>query len=730
VPAQLAATKGKARKVVTKPSSKRRTTTKVLRLHAGRYRLTAERSVLNGVTYRPVLSARRVTVRSGKVGKVVARWVKEKPAARVRVTTSSSTSVTLAWTTAAGKRVMVRRASGEKAPRTASAGTKIASGKVRKVVDRGLAPGSRYAYSVFVRNGKRWSRPSSVTGGTIGVDPVTGRPTPSYSIATGAVVVDPVDQDRLFVRAGRIWVHLAPGRPAPVLGAGIALPISQLAPGGFLGRVVEIAADGRTVRLTPGTMPDVFDHYDISVLTEPGRTWTRTAPTGSRHALAGGSRTSARHLDEGDDGEDEPDPVPCLNGFGATESEWGIAVKLNEAPDIIDGGSKFDYEFHKNRIGIPNAVSFDMYTKPGIDMNVTVKASGSLSCVASTGEFKLPITITPIPMLLTWEMHQKFTAEAALEMTVDAAPTLKVGAKLRIGSDSDFDPVFDPSLGTREFSGKLEGGLSFVYGGGFSFGPGTEVGGIGARAGLEGEINVIKFGLGGSYDTARDPKGCLVASVDGEAALKLAASAWAGPFSIGAEKTIWDDSWEYYDPIKIPAGCVPAPPPSWSGLDALNDPSWEGASEAFVDLRKVTLTAGKGRTWPSVLVTGVGSQVRNLFFRVMVNVDSDSEPEGVYDLYVDAGGRADGYGQESRLWPVRMTDWWVRDLDDACFSWKKPTTSTAATLSFDPTCLSVSGSKFSVNVELSDNRAPNAALPGDVFPDLEAWTPAVALAAS
>ena len=152
---------------------------------------------------------------------------------------------------------------GDTPPASPEDGIAVASGRARSVVDAGLPPDTIHTYAVFARGQGDGLPPAAVTTATLPVGPRSSSAA-SYSMLAHASVVEPRDADVVSLVGDEVWVELEPSRAVPVTGAGMALPVSDALPGGFLGIVEEVAPDGRSVRLEEAGLHQVFARYELS----------------------------------------------------------------------------------------------------------------------------------------------------------------------------------------------------------------------------------------------------------------------------------------------------------------------------------------------------------------------------------------------------------------------------------------------------------------------------------
>ena len=294
-----------------------------LRLPAGRYKLSAARSIRNGKVYKAKLTSTRVRARVGQVTRVSVRWKAAPSLAEMMVSGSTNHSVSLRWRSAKGSISLVRK-SGDVPPSNPKDGVELVQGSSTSLSDGGLASGSQFSYSLFVKAGRKWAGPVSTTVATPGTDPDSGDATPTYGLATSTVLVDPGDTDRVTLRPDGVWVTLSSSRSAPLIGVGIVLPVSDALPGGYLGRIDKIEPDGRTVHLAPGTMPDAFDSYSLDIDLRPAPNGFTSQQGEVQPPVQGpGDLPQRKVVSRAASSTRSPTSMPtCAPGEGASISSW------------------------------------------------------------------------------------------------------------------------------------------------------------------------------------------------------------------------------------------------------------------------------------------------------------------------------------------------------------------------------------------------------------------------
>ncbi len=534
--------------------------TKRVKLRAGTYQIRVSDSVTaDGVTYHPVLKRSTITVAKGRSVKVRIKWKKLKPAAKFALVSGTDTTLSLRWSGSKVKKFALVRSTGDRAPRSRRQGTVVSTGRATEVVDSGLTPGTQYAYSLFVQKrapGKRgkkaqWSDPVTLVTGTRGVDPVTGTPGPVYGLRPEGIVVAPGDSDRVAVSDGRAYVTLARSRPDPVLGGGVALPVSAELPGGYLGKIDQIGVDGRTVRLASAGLPDLFTQYALdtsfAATLDPGVTTNSSA----ENALA-----VPEALRSPEKQTSKPKNSARQETGSGTDCFELEALGLKASVDPSFGASGHLRVATVSDWGVPHAVELDTAATLKFGAALTLSATTAASCKIGLGDFAVQVTTTPVPMAMKWDAGAWVTTSGAVSVeNVGFDSSLTVGAKARLGSGSYFEPVSDRTATLLEPRGKGEVSVNMGVGGSVVFGPGAGSEGAGAIAGIKGDLTLAEGTIAGKFgDDAMRYDRCFNFRMSSKASVGLTAEAWAGPFSASASFEILEGE-KVWAQQYIPAGC-------------------------------------------------------------------------------------------------------------------------------------------------------------------------------
>ena len=622
-----------------KPGSSDDTTVE-LDVPAGAHEIEPLAATLKGQVYEATAAPGAVEVEAGQTTRVALTWRKVARQVDVGVTETTADSVSLEWRSdIKNAKYVVRRAVGDTAPATRKDGSAVTRGDGVSVRDAGLAPDTTYTYAVFAHGQGGWQPATTVTTATLptGLD---ASKTASFALLPHATLVKPGDLDVASVVDGEVWVQLAPTRPAPVLGAGMVLPVSQALSGGFMGRIAEVSADGRSVRLEQTGYPGVFSHYKLSTTFEKTIDYepivVNNPPAGAIEGGTASRRTLAR-AEESDN---------CLQ-YSALDLELRVDPSLTAVgtykTEVIS-----DY-------GWPHAVEadVDVTVTGGVDMDM--KVGKELSCFLGVENFYSTVTTYPVPTAIRWEAGLKFAASGAAEvqgMGVTASATL--GGVARIGSNQGFIPDSGGFTGDLlEPTGEGSAEASVGVGGEMTYGPGVGFkDDAGVIAGIGGTLDLFKASVEGALGSDED-NSCLKVTGETGGSLRLHAAAVAGPLETEAEFVVLDGSHEWGSRT-WPVGCDEVDPDlgsgdvqatlTWTSGDDLDlhviDPSGEeiyynnptSASGGQLDVDRIPGCAGDGSENVENIFWPTGESPSG-FYKVWVHEYSDCDPvEGEWTL--------------------------------------------------------------------------------------------------
>lgn len=514
----------------------------VVTLPTGRAAVRVWDVVQDGKVYSPGSVRPRLMVRAARKSALRVRFRALPVADDLHATSIVTNTVTLGWSAKKGAIVALRRAVGGSAPATVRAGVPVrVSGK--SVTDSGLRPGTQYSYALFTKVKGRWSPPVTMTVGTASP---AGSSVASYVAPPSTVIVRPGNADIPSVANGVVSVELASGQPTPVMGAGFVLPISRTLPGGFLGKVVNVSADGRSVRLAPAGLADVFDDYSVNA--NLGDSGTRKLQPAAR---------SGRTL-----GHSDTKGEPLCADTGSRSASLNATVGWS-------GSFKASLV---TKLFVPVGAKFSLGAQAQIGIDPKITASGSLTCSLPFDPVVYTITADPVPISLVFTPTAQITTSGAVVVQgLGASASLGVEADAEIGLHNSLHSDLTHNASVTTPSLQLSSSVDGVLSGQFTLGPGAGTDVAGAIAGVSGTLSPAHLRLDAS--NAPDATGnCHLSTVlGGDASLGLNAQAWAGSLGVSKTLTLLSKSWQYYGSDSV-IPCIGSNTPTSPGAVTVTNP--------------------------------------------------------------------------------------------------------------------------------------------------------------
>lgn len=571
------------RRVVTKPAAGTSTTV-ALSLTTGAYRVSLPLITVDGVAYAGVASRPQVVPTPGIPTPLDVTFTADGGSRDLGATSIGRTSIGLAWKAPAGAQVALRRTAGATPVLTRTAGVAVPTSGAA-ATDSGLQAGTQYAYSLFTQVKGQWVGPLTVVAGTApdaGSDKAAYVAPPTTLIARLGDVVS-ADPTGTGVRA----VFGAAVTP-PVLGAGVTLPVSDALPGGFLGVVTGLSADGRTVDLTAGGLSDAFDYYDLDTQTFGAAPAAPTA-TGfsAKVAPAGGAQPAAVQSAAGapvERGETPPGSASPASAAGAQAAPQPLAAKAaaigvtckgagNETvtfkPDVQFAGH-LGTKLDKKRflgVDVPTGASVNMELTATVTGAAKVKVSGSYECSLDLPKYTKILTLDPVPISLVASPQAALSVGGSTEIDnigvtatggfrVNGTMTLKNGPSFQGSVIANATPL-TPKI-TKNATVNLQVGGDVVVG------PGAGTSDAGAIAGVRGKLIPLDASFGPQY-TEQDSRynSCLVAKAQLTVGVSLTAKAWLNNWKYSTDITVagLNGTHPYGgSPWALPTGCDKLPP--------------------------------------------------------------------------------------------------------------------------------------------------------------------------
>lgn len=508
--------RGGSNQVAAKPAKGKQVKV-TLSVAAGRYTVSARPVSFKGRFYLGAPDRGRVLVVRDKTVRLRVRYRSVASASRLRPTKIEASRLSLAWDAPKGASFALRRAAGPDAPASRTKGAAVRT-KGRSAVDAKLTGGKQYSYALFTKVGKRWTGPIVLSASTA---PPPGGTAAAFISAPGTMLVEARDIATAAPTGAGVALRLKGNGGPPVIGTVVVLPPSASLPGGFLGRVTLIGADGTAV-LTPAGLDDAFDFYSLSV----------------------------REF------QDAPVPLQPVNpgpGFGQRASRsasqvlkscaGGSASQAITLKPSVGLGGYFNAKIDKYKIfgkEIPKGASLDMKFTATAIAAVDARVSASLKCQAPFKPVLKILTTSPVPISFYFSPIAEATVNGSAEVTnvgVTATAGFRFAGSFGIdGVKIDGSPIF--SAGTLQSQGTIEGSIGAALGGEVIIGPGAGTGNAGVIAGVGGKLTPVDVGIGPVFPVGdKRRNACLKTEAAFKRELNLTVKAWVGSWDVSKSVT-------------------------------------------------------------------------------------------------------------------------------------------------------------------------------------------------
>jgi hypothetical protein len=570
---------GKVDYFVAKPKSGL-TVSASVQAAAGSYHVIAKQMVIDGTLYLPSVSREELTVTAGRAVTVKVTYQPDDSIRDVHATALDQTSVRLTWTSKPTIRVRVRRTTGPVAANEPDAGVAVpvANGSA---IDTGLSAGATYSYAVFAERDDVMSDdvgPISVRLTTASNDPTQA----TYVLAPGTLLLTASQIVSETPTGNGVRLQVVAGLPVPLIGSAIVLPVSPTLAGGYLGLVVAVSLDGRTIDLIAGGISDAFDYYDLSVANVQGGVQS-AAPLAQAIASSASSVTPTGPVSPAD----RVAAAAALNSANSSPVLKAAATAASASPiDCSGGGVTGDVTFspslsisgHFNAtitkypfLGkqIPAGATIDTSFAVTASAPASVKTTGSFKCALDLPEVFATIAAAPVPLAVDLSPTAEFSVDGAVEIDnlgVAVTGGFQLNGSLGLFNTSSF--TGGPILSAVPDAPKVvaSGTVGAKLGGKIIIGPGAgTTGTAGVIAGIGGEIDPLEASFGAVFPIG-DPRfnACLQATADLNLALTVSAKAWIGTWSTESTITV-DGLTKKFDypgsPWYFPSGCKDAVSP-------------------------------------------------------------------------------------------------------------------------------------------------------------------------
>lgn len=454
---------------------------------AGTYRVLPRQVTVDGQRFVGRSQSLVARVRAGAATTVDVDYSRSQGVQGLKVTELGPTAVTVDWEAERGEDTTVWRLEGDDAPSRPGQGTQVALRDASSFVDTGLRPGGVYTYSVFARPGDgAFGRddvdPVSVTVSTEDADPTT----PLFVLSPGTRILD-AREFTPVAKGSSLVLQLADGVVTPTPGGVLAVPATAALPGGYLGEVVNISADGRAVELVTAAMASAFDLYhldvpDIAALPEPSYAPATVAQATAKGLAAPKLMAAAAAV-----------PYACSGDASGTATKINPNVSMSHA-----GHAKITLDKWKVKYipaEVPYALNYDVGYSTTLSATVDVETSAEgASCEIKLPRFFKNVTYYPVPVALD-------AAPKAQVAVFGKAAVSNFGGAVTAGFRTEGRLPLNglPQVGGEMiFNGNAtepqslaEAGLKLVVDGTVTFGPGVGSTNVGVVLGVSGSFSPL-----------------------------------------------------------------------------------------------------------------------------------------------------------------------------------------------------------------------------------------------
>lgn len=554
-------------------------------LSAGTYSLLPRQLTHAGQRFVAEAAPASVQVRRGQETTFSADYTPSLGVQDLRVTGITDTSVALDWDAERGDDTTVWRVEGTEAPTRTGQGTEVTLTDMSSLTDEGLAPGTTYSYSIFARPGDgAFGRddvdPVSITVNTEGGDPMI----PVFALNPAASIL-PAKDFTPFSTGESLILRLSEGVATPAPGTVLLVQAMAELPGGYIGVVSDLSADGQLVELLPASMADAFDLYQLEVdnlasLPEPQ--FPPAAPPTAEFGSFGTASAAATK--------------PLCGAISES-----VQVKPSFTQDH-DGYANVTIDTYNIKYlpDVPYAVEYDFGYETTVNASVDITGTAAIACKLPLQRFGKNLTVFPIPIALD--------VNPSAEVTVNAAGTVEnlggsvtAGFKTdgRLGLDGSADVggalILDALVNEPTYIG--EPGLGLKVGGALRFGPGAASNNVGVIVGVKGSFSPLDASAA-VVTTSETTDLCLRLQAATTTGLAASLGAWVPGYSTDFSVTI-DQLQGSFDwpgsPYFYPSDCTDTGP---------DDPTDDVVGDGVTVIKSETVGASKQFGKVSGLVPG------------------------------------------------------------------------------------------------------------------------------
>ncbi|BAL91145.1 hypothetical protein AMIS_59250 [Actinoplanes missouriensis 431] len=505
---------GRTRQVAAKPPEGTSTVV-TLTPAAGLYAVQTPGLIFDGVRYAGRASTPVVRATAGGKAAVTVTYAADGAARDLHATDVTATGVKLSWKAPAGARFVLRRTPGRVPVSLSSLGAGVRV-KGTTAVDSGLKAGQQYTYSLFTFHKGRWAGPLTMTAG-----PASAADTAKYVANPATLLAGPADLVSAAPTGSGVRAVLRNGVATPVPGAAVVLPISDTLPGGFLGVVTAVAADGRTLSLRAGALIDAFDYYELDVpeFSAAAAAQSGPAPSASAKSVAPKALSAS-----------------CGSASAGDEVVFSPDVKL---------GGHFSTKVDKYSFlgaDVPTGASVDMGLTVTVSGPAGVKVSGNRKCKVGFSEAVKQLSVSPVPMALSYAAGAEISIGGAMEianlgLTGTAGFEMKGSMSVKNGASFSGKRILDASPLAPKVT--ANGSVGLKVGGDVIVGPGAGTKEAGVIAGIGGGLYPVDAAFGPVF-TAEDSRfnACLEAKLGMSIGLFLTVKVFLSKWSFSEKVTL------------------------------------------------------------------------------------------------------------------------------------------------------------------------------------------------
>lgn len=488
-------------------------------LAAGEYRITPRVMVVDDQRYVGRSDPMQVTVTSGRITESTVKYAWSKGVQNLRATEVTGTSIALDWDAELGAGTSVWRVEGDEPVTRPGAGTRVQlSGS--SLTDRGLEPGTTYTYSIFVRpgDGAFGRTDGDPVTMTVGTTPIEGSGEPAFVLNPSTIILSADDIAAAVPTGDGLRLDLQPNFRVPVPGTFLSVPVSQTLEGGYLGEVVRVSEDGRSVWLVPAAMGAAFDFYHLAA-----PEFTDATAAAVKDVSAASFKQASKSI--------APDSLSAaalakVECSGSSEIDVTSSVSLSHA-----GHAEVTVDKHKILfVEVPSGVAFDVGYSATLKGTLDIEGNNAIECGFPLPNFTRTFATYPVPMLLQVRPEVGVKLEGAGAVSdLGFAATLGFQADGYMGFtgdnyfDGDLIKTGSPTQPTAQ--GSLSVGVE--VGGAVAFGPGVGTSGAGVVIGVGGELFLVDASVGVvEVDDGSSVSTCIEVSAATRVGLFVTLRAW------------------------------------------------------------------------------------------------------------------------------------------------------------------------------------------------------------